>query len=81
MSNTHDPNQPGFNLTTVKVADRNAKAAIEIAQMARKDSSESRQRIVQLEAEVVALKNVIEQIRIQTVTLFGKMSGGGPTAS
>ena len=78
MSN--ESREPGFNLTSLRVADKNAQAAIEISKMARRESSDCRQRIVQLEAEVAALKQVVEQVRIQTVNLFGRVSGSGPTS-
>jgi len=69
--------EPGFNLTSLRVADKNAKAAIEISRLARKESSDARQRITQLEAEVAAMKVALEQLRQQMFTMVA--IGTGPT--
>ncbi len=68
--------EPGLTLSRLVAAERNATAGIEISKMARKDSNESLRRITQLEAEVAALKQVVEQIRIQFLTAFAKYNTG-----
>lgn len=71
-------NEPGV-LGRAVAADRNATAAIEISKIARKEASELRQRVTQLEAEVAVLKQLVEQHRMQFMTAFARMASG-PTA-
>lgn len=70
--------EPGLTLSRLVAAEKNALAAIEIAKLARKESSEMRQRVTQLEAEVAALKQAIEAQRSQMFALA--RIGTGPTA-
>lgn len=68
--------EPGLTLSRLVAAEKNAVAGIEISKIARKDSNESLRRIVQLEAEVAALKQLVEQIRIQFLTAYAKHNTG-----
>ncbi len=70
--------EPGLTLSRLVAAEKNALAAIEIARMARKESSELRQRVAQLEAELAAIKGAIEQHRLQVLAMI--RVGSGPTA-
>jgi uncharacterized protein (UPF0335 family) len=67
--------EPGFNLSSVLVADRNAKAAIQICEGALKAISSLVEKVARLEQENVLLHQELQQVRM----IAALKVGSGPT--
>lgn len=68
-------NEPGFNLTALLVADRNAKAAVADAKAAQQATSEMKSHVIALERAIAQIHVEIAAIRLQAASRLGS----GPT--